>query len=81
MYSDVNEAFERLFGVSRQALLGKTSGYFEFWLNAEERARALAILSRDGELLDFESKAAPAKVMFSTCGSTAPLSRAARLKS
>lgn len=47
---EVNDAYERLFGYSREEILGKTTNDLTFWTSADERARFAARLHREGHM-------------------------------
>ncbi len=53
-FIDVNESFERLFGCSRQELIGRTSLELGFWPNAALRSRLVADLRRLGRVRNVE---------------------------
>jgi PAS domain S-box-containing protein len=53
---EVNESFERLFGYTRQEVIGKTSVELEINPDPELRARQLAELQQKGSVLDAEMK-------------------------
>jgi PAS domain S-box-containing protein len=53
-YLEVNPAWERTFGWSRQEALGKTSVALGFWASGAERAAWLADLKHDGRSLNRE---------------------------
>jgi PAS domain S-box-containing protein len=47
---DVNETFERTFGVRREALLSREQGVLELWANARDRDAYLEQLRREGRV-------------------------------
>ncbi|MCI0536138.1 MAG: PAS domain S-box protein [Verrucomicrobiales bacterium] len=55
-YLDVNEAFVKAYGYSREEVLGRTSKELGLWEDLEQRAEAFRQYARDGRLRDFESR-------------------------
>ncbi len=53
---DVNEEFLRLFGFSRQEVLGKTTLDLKIWVNPEERERMVRTLADRGSVRDFATQ-------------------------
>ena len=53
---DVNEAFLRIFGVTRAEVIGTTALDFGLWLESEERDQFLQILKRDGHIRFMEKE-------------------------
>lgn len=52
---EVNEAFERFTGYSREEAVGQTAGGLGIWVNAEARERWVEVLRRQGFVRDFEA--------------------------
>ncbi len=52
---EANPAAERITGLSRDQLIGKTSTELGFWVNASERARYLEELGKNRKIADFEA--------------------------
>ena len=52
---DANERLLREYNWSREALLGKTTLEAGLWGNADDRDQMLAMLRRDGRIIDFDS--------------------------
>nr|WP_320192224.1 PAS domain S-box protein [uncultured Desulfobacter sp.] len=55
-YVDVNEAFTRLSGYSKQEVLGKTTADINGWTNPEDRITVRTALTNDGILENFETE-------------------------
>jgi PAS domain S-box-containing protein len=53
---DVNEAFLRVFGVTRAEVLGATKLTFGLWLKPEERAEVLELLKQEGHIRFMEKE-------------------------
>ncbi len=51
---EVNEAFLRLFGDTRETVIGRTSLDLGHWRHAEDRARMMEIVQREGRVRNFE---------------------------
>jgi PAS domain S-box-containing protein len=51
---DVNHSFLRLFGRTREALLGQASTMLDLWPTPDDRARATELLDRQGAVHDLE---------------------------
>lgn len=51
---DVNHSFLRLFGHTRQALLGQTTTALGLWSNLDDRAQLVELLQRHGAVRDLE---------------------------
>lgn len=49
-FLDVNEAFTRITGYSREDVIGKTSVSFGLWIDPEERKKVIDLLKREGKL-------------------------------
>ena len=49
---DVNDGVERIFGYSRDEVIGRTSLELQMWAEPKEREEMLAILRRDGRVKD-----------------------------
>jgi len=54
-YLDVNDAYCRIFGWSREELIGTTSKDIGLWKNSQDRQKALTILKHSGSLKNFET--------------------------
>jgi PAS domain S-box-containing protein len=54
---DVNEAYERLFGWTREEVIGRSTEALRIWVDAEERERFRALIAEKGRVVDFISKA------------------------
>jgi PAS domain S-box-containing protein len=54
---DINEAYERLFGWTREEVLGRSTPDLRIWVDAEERSRFRERLLSAGRVVDFESRA------------------------
>ena len=52
---DANERLLSEYGWTREALLGKTTVEAGLWGSAEDRARMVELIKRDGRIIDFES--------------------------
>lgn len=55
-FIDVNDAFLRITGYSRDEVIGGSSTELGMWVGAEDRARALRIREQEGGLGDLEAK-------------------------
>ncbi len=55
-YVDVNEAFERTLGFSREDVIGRTSIEIGLWTDRGDRERLIASLRCDGRVSNFESR-------------------------
>ena len=53
---DVNDAWVMTLGYNRDEAIGKTATDFNMWVDAQERATALATLRRTGVLREFEAR-------------------------
>ncbi len=53
---DINESFEKLFGYSRQEVVGRTSLELNLYFDPGDRARVVAELKAKGRIMDFETK-------------------------
>ena len=53
-YIDVNDAFLRITGFSRDEVIGRTSIELGIWVDPEDHKRALLIVEREGALRDLE---------------------------
>ena len=53
---DVNDAWVMTLGYNRDETIGKTATDFNMWVDAQERATALATLRRTGVLREFEAR-------------------------
>ena len=56
VYVDMNEAFEQMFGVSRDKALGKTCAELNLWAAATDRALCMEKLAREGRVMNFEAR-------------------------
>ncbi len=56
---DVNDAWIRSTGISRERAVGRTAQTLGLWASQEERAACHARLARDGHLRDFETVLMP----------------------
>jgi len=54
LYVDVNESFLRLTGYRRDEVIGRTSLELNFWDRAEDRAKLVEILNKEGRVRDLE---------------------------
>jgi PAS domain S-box-containing protein len=54
-FSDVNDAFLRLFGYERSEVIGSDPLSLSMWANPEDRARMIDILRERGRVPDFET--------------------------
>ena len=55
-FLEVNEAFERLTGYSKEELVGRTSSELNIWHDPLDRERLIESLVRSGRILDFEAR-------------------------
>jgi PAS domain S-box-containing protein len=55
-YIDVNPGFERLSGYSRDEVVGRTSDEIARWVNPQDRATVIRLLSEQGAVHDFEAR-------------------------
>jgi PAS domain S-box-containing protein len=55
-YYEVNEAFERIMGFTRQETIGRTSTEMGIWADPQDRARMVKALRERGGLHQFETK-------------------------
>jgi PAS domain S-box-containing protein len=53
---DVNDAYERLFGWSREEAIGRSTAALRVWVDPEDRVRLQQQLAQRGRVTDFESK-------------------------
>jgi PAS domain S-box-containing protein len=53
---DVNDAYSRLFGVSREEAVGKKNSELGLWVDLKERDRFIEIMDRDGEAHEMEQR-------------------------
>jgi PAS domain S-box-containing protein len=53
-FIEVNEAATKLFGFSREELMGKSAAELGIWLNSEDRAAFMDRLKRDGRIQEYE---------------------------
>ncbi len=54
-FVDVNDAYTRLFGYSREEIIGRTSADFDLYASLSSRATMFQRLQRDRKLADFET--------------------------
>lgn len=54
-YLEVNEGFERIFGIGRREMIGRTAAEIGHWVQPEERARLLEAVRRHGFVRDFQA--------------------------
>jgi PAS domain S-box-containing protein len=55
-FVDVNDGFSRIFGYSREEILGHTSSELGLWPDREERATIVTALREQGRLQQFETR-------------------------
>jgi PAS domain S-box-containing protein len=55
-YVDVNQAYERQFGWTREEVLGRTGLELNLWADPARRADMVRLLERDGRVDDFETE-------------------------
>ena len=55
-YIDVNPGFQRLFGYSRDEVVGHSSREFERWVNPQDRATVVRLFRKQGAVYDFEAR-------------------------
>jgi PAS domain S-box-containing protein len=55
-YCEVNEAFERIMGFTRQETIGRTSTELGIWVDPQDRARMVEVLRERHGLHQFETK-------------------------
>jgi len=53
-YIDVNTGFQRLFGYSRDEVVGHTSREFGLWVNPQDRKEVIRLFREQGAVYDFE---------------------------
>jgi PAS domain S-box-containing protein len=53
-YIDVNTGFQRLFGYSRDEVVGHTSREFGLWANPQDRKAVIRLFQEQGAVYDFE---------------------------
>ncbi|MCB0748737.1 MAG: PAS domain S-box protein, partial [Ignavibacteriae bacterium] len=56
LYVNVNEGFLKITGYTFEEVLGKTSKEINIWQNIKERDKLVALLEKNGSVLNFESK-------------------------
>ncbi len=54
-YIEVNDAFVRLFGYSKEETIGHTGAELDIWANSSDRAKMFELIKKDGMLRDFET--------------------------
>ena len=52
---EVNESYSRMLGYSRDESVGKTTAELSIWADAADRERFVAVLEKDGQVIDFET--------------------------
>lgn len=55
LYIDVNDAFLKIMGYGRDEVIGASSLTLNVWTHAEDRARMVETLKREGEVVNFEA--------------------------
>jgi PAS domain S-box-containing protein len=55
-YLDVNEAFQQVFGYCREELVGQTAADLRVWVNVEDRARMVQMLSEHRPVRDMHGQ-------------------------
>jgi PAS domain S-box-containing protein len=55
-YLEVNEGFERLFGFTRDEMIGRTAEDIGHWANPHERERMYELLREHGSVRDFQAQ-------------------------
>ncbi len=55
-FADANDSFLRLFGYTREEVIGKTPSDLGIWVNPEDRTKKVEILRSQGRLKDFETQ-------------------------
>ncbi|MGA2404781.1 MAG: PAS domain S-box protein, partial [Syntrophobacteraceae bacterium] len=55
-YADINDTFLRLFGCTREEVIGRNPLELGMWANPEDRARVVEILQEQGRIEDFETQ-------------------------
>jgi len=53
VYLDVNKSFEKLFGLSKQDLIGRSAASIGIWADPNERSRLVAEIAQNGQVKDF----------------------------
>lgn len=54
-YLEVNDGFERLFGFTREEMIGRTSDDIGHWVDPREKKRMLDMLRQNGSVQDFQA--------------------------
>jgi PAS domain S-box-containing protein len=55
LFSEINEAFEKISGYTREEIIGMTSSDLNLWVNANDRDHFLSILKQKRRVTDFKS--------------------------